>query len=129
MSSMSSKVAEFHAQVLQVSPPPSPTLVSQEYCLERFRFMSEELDEFMTAAMTGEIVDAADALADIMYVALGTAHMMKLPIEAIFDHVHDCNMKKLLGTTKRGNKVDAVKPDGWVGPEQGIAKLIGDAIK
>jgi len=124
MNSMLDDVVCFHNHVLELTPPSSPTLVSQEFCLERFRFMTEELDEFIEASMHGDIVGIADALADIIYVALGTAHQMGLPFQAIWDHVHRANMRKVRGATKRGSSIDARKPEGWVSPEAGIAAII-----
>lgn len=88
----------------------------------------EELQEFTAAAMTGDMVEAADGLADLVYVTLGTAWMMGLPFEKIFDHVHNCNMKKRRGVGSRGNAIDAIKPDGWQPPNQGIAKLLEDCL-
>ena len=124
MSSMLEDVAIFHHQVLRVVPPLAPTLVSQDYIMERFRFMSEELEEFIDCGIKADMVGVADALADVIYVALGTAHMMNLPFQAIWDHVHRANMRKERGETKRGNRVDARKPEGWVSPEAGIASII-----
>ena len=124
MNSMLDDVVCFHNHVLELTPPSSLTLVSQEFCLERFRFMTEELDEFIEASMHGDIVGIADALADIIYVALGTAHQMGLPFQAIWDHVHRANMRKVRGATKRGSSIDARKPEGWVSPEAGIAAII-----
>jgi len=121
-------VARFHRDVLQVLPDGGPTLVSQEYIMERARFLSEEVEEFITGGVSGNIVDVADALADIVYVALGTAHMMGLPFEKIWTAVQKANMAKKPGVTSRGNKVDAVKPPGWVGPEAEIAKAIEESI-
>ena len=128
MSSMLEDVADFHGAVLQVEPASSPTIISQEFCMERFRFMSEEIEEFVDAGIKGDMVGVADALADVIYVALGTAHQMGLPFQAIWDHVHRANMRKVRGGTKRGNKVDARKPEGWVPPEAGIAAIILEAI-
>jgi len=127
-SDMFDDVAEFHQKVIKQDPEPSPSLISLEFCIERFRFMQEELDEFVNAGSAGNIVDVADALADIIYVALGTAYLMKLPFPGIWDVVHSANMRKVAGLTKRGNKFDAMKPAGWQGPEPLIAKLIGDEI-
>ena len=124
MNSMLDDVACFSNHVLEITPPSSPTLVSQEFCLERFRFMTEELDEFIEASMHGDMVGVADALVDVIYVALGTAHQMGLPFQAIWDHVHRANMRKVRGETKRGNNIDAKKPEGWVSPEAGIATII-----
>ncbi len=119
-------VADFHELVLQVPTDraAAPTLVSQEYCIERARFMHEELDEFCTASNTGDITGVADALADIIYVALGTAYKMALPFDEIWAAVQTANMRKVRGVTKRGNAVDAQKPVGWVGPEAAIARAL-----
>ena len=121
-------VADFHLEVLQLTPPSNPTIISQEFCMERFRFMSEEIEEFIDAGIKGDMVGVADALADVIYVALGTAHQMGLPFQAIWDHVHRANMRKVRGETKRGNSIDARKPEGWVAPEAGIAAIILEAI-
>ena len=122
--SMFDDIKEFHIKILGLEQPTEVSLVSQEFVLERMRFLLEEVEEFGQAGMSGNMVDAADALADILYVALGTAWQMNLPMKAIWDVVHAANMKKQRGTTKRGNKVDASKPEGWVGPESAIAALL-----
>ena len=124
MNSMLDDVADFHLEVLQLTATESPTLLSQEFCMERFRFMSEEIEEFVDAGIKGDMVGVADALADVIYVALGTAYQMGLPFQAIWDHVHRANMRKVRGETKRGNSIDARKPEGWVSPEAGIAAII-----
>jgi len=124
MNSMLDDVADFHLEVLQLTATESPTLLSQEFCMERFRFMSEEIEEFVDAGIKGDMVGVADALADVIYVALGTAYQMGLPFQAIWDHVHRANMRKVRGETKRGNSVDARKPEDWISPEAGIATII-----
>jgi len=124
MNSMLDDVIDFHLEVLQLTATESPTLLSQEFCIERFRFMSEEIEEFVDAGIKGDMVGVADALADVIYVALGTAYQMGLPFQAIWDHVHRANMRKVRGATKRGSSIDARKPEGWVSPEAGIAAII-----
>lgn len=122
-------VAAFHELILQTYAEPMPSLISAEYCIERARFLHEELDEFCTASNTGDIVGVADALADLVYVALGTAYKMGLPFDKIWSAVHAANMRKVAGQTKRGNKVDAKKPEGWVGPEAEIARAINAKLE
>ena len=117
-------VADFHELILNDYAETPPSLISLEYCVERARFLAEELDEFAVGAGEGDIVKIADALADIIYVALGTAYKMGLPFEEIWRAVQIANMQKVRGQTKRGNKVDAMKPAGWVGPEAAIARAI-----
>jgi hypothetical protein len=50
---------------------------------------------------------------------LNTAYASRLPLQALWDEVHNANMRKERGTeatSKYGNKFDIVKPAGWVGP-------------
>lgn len=124
MPSMLNDVADFHELILKDHGETIPSLVTLEYCVERTRFLKEELDEFSVAAWDANIVGIADALADLVYVALGTAYKMGLPFDEIWAAVHSANMRKVSGPTKRGNKVDAMKPVGWVGPEAEIARAI-----
>lgn len=124
MSLMFKDVADFHELILNSYAETTPGLISLEYCVERAAFLHEELDEFCVASGEGDIVGVADALADLIYVALGTAYKMGLPFDAIWDAVHSANMHKVAGKTKRGNKIDAAKPEGWVGPEAAIARAI-----
>ena len=123
MTSMFDDVVTFHQEILDVHPV-MPTMRSQAWVEERFKFLMEEVGEFYTGCKQGNIVDAADALADTVYVALGTAYMMGLPWDAIWAAVQRANMAKVRGTTSRGNLIDAKKPEGWVGPEKEIAAAI-----
>jgi predicted HAD superfamily Cof-like phosphohydrolase len=63
----------------------------------------------------------ADALVDIVYVAMGTAYMMGLPWQQLWDEVQRSNMDKVRASdasqSKRKNSLDVVKPQGWVGPD------------
>lgn len=126
--SMLNDVADFHELILKDPASEAPSLLSSEYCIERTKFMHEELSEFIESAQDGNIVGVADALADIVYVALGTAYRMGLPFDEIWAAVQSANMHKVAGVTKRGNKIDAVKPEGWVGPEAAIARAINRSM-
>lgn len=117
-------VADFHELILKDQGEVSPSLISLEYCVERASFMSEELTEYTEAITKADIVGISDALVDLIYVALGTAYKMGLPFNEIWAAVHSANMRKVRGTTKRKNKIDAMKPQGWVGPEAEIARAI-----
>lgn len=88
------------------------------------RFLMEELSELLKAHEDGDLVGAADALADLAYVTMGCAHHMGLPLPKILEIVHQANMQKVPGTTRRGHKQDAQKPEGWTGPEDHIALLL-----
>lgn len=60
----------------------------------RYYLMKEEVDEYLYAT---DIVDIADALADQMYILIGTimAHGLQDVFEDIFKEVHRSNMSKL----------------------------------
>jgi len=83
---------------------------------ERSDFLQEELDEFKQACQSQDLALQADALIDLVYVAKGTAVMLGLPWETLWDDVQRANMEKVPGKTHRGHLVDAMKPPGWVGP-------------
>ncbi len=101
---------------------------------ERVEFLLEELQEFSEACglvVAGDLdgrasvaehggdqdlSGQADALVDLVYVALGTAVMLGLPWEALWDDVQRANMAKERKITHRGHKVDVGKPEGWQPP-------------
>lgn len=64
---------------------------------------------------------AFDALIDLVYVALGTAHLEGYPWEEGWELVQQANMKKIRATrpeqSKRGSTFDVVKPEGWTAPD------------
>lgn len=88
------------------------------------RFLMEELSELLKAHEQGDLVGAADALADLSYVTMGCAHHMGIPLPSVLGIVHDANMAKVPGSTSRGIKQDAQKPEGWIAPEGAISLLL-----
>lgn len=120
---MYDKVLEFRTKLaLPVSN--TPAILRPEDSSFYVRFMMEEISEFMRAHERRDLVDAADAIGDLIYVAMGCAHHMGLPFEAIFTAIHESNMQKEPGTTRRGVSQDAIKPSTWVGPEKKIEKIL-----
>lgn len=74
-----------------------PTLISEDDYTLRYRLGKEELIEYFDACKDGDLIEVADALADQLYILLGTmiSHGMQDVIEDIFDEVHRSNMSKL----------------------------------
>jgi hypothetical protein len=93
-----------------------PTYLTKRKLQERIDFLQEELDEFKLACDAQDLPEQADALVDLVYVALGTAVMLGLPFQELWDDVQRANMAKERGISKRGNLVDCIKPTGWQGP-------------
>lgn len=86
----------------------------------RFTLIEEELEEFKEAVGQRDIVKAADALADLTYVVLGTAVTLGIDLRPVFAEVHRTNMAKEGGATREDGKI--LKPPGWKPPE--IAPLL-----
>src|SRR5262245_52918208 len=61
----------------------------------RFALLEEEVSEYFEAAEAGDVVKIADALADIVYVAYGTAVTYGIDLDAVLAEVHRSNMSKL----------------------------------
>lgn len=108
-------------------------LLTHEEFMFRYNFLLEEVEEFRKANETSDIPEAIDALIDIIYVALGTLHMMQLDDQEFANHfaiVHKANMSKVrvgsAGLSKRDSALDVVKPEGWKPPQH--AEMI-DAFK
>ncbi len=99
-----------------------PAMVPDEVFLFRFQFLMEELQELMLAHRAGDLAGVADALADLVYVALGTAHFYGIPFDEVFAEVQRANMQKERAESrddprsKRGHRFDIVKPEGWQPP-------------
>ena len=64
-----------------------------------------------------DLVEVADGLADVIYVAYGCALEMGIPIDRVFREVHFSNMKKQSGATREDGKI--TKPAGWQPPDIG----------
>jgi predicted HAD superfamily Cof-like phosphohydrolase len=93
--------------------------------------ISEEIDEeFEEAANLNDVVGQVDALADTIYFAIGGFIRMGVPhhkIEPILMAVHKANMEKKKGSKaerKVQSDLDATKPEGWVGPEEDIMRIL-----
>lgn len=63
----------------------------------RHRLMAEENEEYLEAAIEGDLVEVADALGDMLYILCGTIlkHGMQHKIEEVFQEIQLSNMSKL----------------------------------
>lgn len=120
---ISEKVLEFRLK-LKLPVSLDPHMLTAEEASFYARFVMEELSEFLKAHEDGNMTEAADAVIDLIYVMLGCAHHMGLPFNTLFGIVHEANMQKEPGATKRGVQSDAIKPEGWVSPEEKIRQVL-----
>ena len=61
----------------------------------RISLINEELEELKKAISENNIVEVADALTDILYVAYGAGHAFGINLDKCFKEVQDSNMSKL----------------------------------
>ena len=89
------QVLDFH-EAFDLPREPVPTAqVGDVLAQLRVRLLREEVDEFADATERRDVVDIADALADIVYVAYGSAVTYGIDLDAVIREVHRANMSKL----------------------------------
>ena len=129
---MFKSVGEFRSK-MQLPISNQPKLLSAEQTSYFARFIMEELSEYLRANEEQSLVDAADAIIDLVYVSLGCAHAMGLPFEDLFNVVHNANMQKEPANefcrSIRGNQYDVIKPVGWVAPEEELQNILNNVAK
>ena len=89
-------VREFH-RAAGLKLPDHPTREVDEHFLDpktRQAFLDEEVQELREAEDAGDLVEIADAVADIVYFAVGTAITYGIPFDRVFAEVHRSNMTK-----------------------------------
>lgn len=120
------KVAEFNREVVALPIPETPQVLGEQRRTWANAALQEELKEFNDAADAGDVLEAADALIDLVYFALGRLVEMGVPATAVMDEVQRANMDKERGElSKRPGSMghDAIKPSGWQAPDH--AWLLG----
>lgn len=142
-------VTAFHRGIK--APVGDPAAIDCKVDLElRVKLIAEEFDELLSAlcpkfgesqfvteaveswlneqrALGGEPdpVEAADALADMCVVTIGSAVAWGIPLSEVWDAVHSSNMAKIGGPIRADGK--ALKPPGWRPPD--IADVLEQVAK
>ena len=93
---MQACVRAFYAR-FGVAAPEVPSLPGQATAAMRLRLIREEADELAAGLAAGDLVDVADAIADLLYVTVGTAVACGIDVVPIFAEVHRSNMTKDTG--------------------------------
>lgn len=113
-------VREFHAK-FGVPDSASPD-ISQHREL-RIKLIAEEFRELRLALDANDVVEVADALADLLYVTIGAALQWGIPLDRVFAEVHRSNMTKDGGGKRADGKI--LKGPGYAPPDV-AAVLRGD---
>lgn len=74
-----------------------------------------------------DLVESADALADLTVVVKGSAHTLGVDLDSTFIAVHETNMAKMdpvTGKPIRDARGKVTKPEGWQPPTEAITALL-----
>lgn len=113
-------VADFHrASDVPVLDRPVAPAISRRWL--RRNLIDEEVNQELIPALCGtDVTKIADALADSIYVIVGTALEFGIPLDRVWDEVHRSNMAKIDPVTGKVLKRDdgkVLKPAGWEPPD------------
>ena len=73
----------------------------------KMKLIREEMEELEEAVRNKDVVETADAIGDLLYVLDGMAISMGLPMDDIFDHIHESNMSKLCDSLEQAEETVA----------------------
>lgn len=94
------KLWEFHEtyNVLRERVPTLPDASTEAGAAMRTLrkdILAEEYQEYLDGEKNNDLVEIADALIDMIYIAYGTGVAYGLPMDELFNEVHRSNMSKL----------------------------------
>jgi len=102
----------------------NPTFPSAEEKALRWNLIVEEMSELGEAFYHDDMVEISDAIADLIYVAIGMALSYGIPLAEVWEEVQNSNMQKLGGGVREDGKI--LKPDDWQPPR--IAEVLAKHI-
>lgn len=105
-------IKDFHDK-FGLSAEPVPHTLDPEEQQFRIKCLYEELQEYERAVTDFDLPEQLDALIDLVYFAMGTAHRCGFPWNHGWQRVQEANMTKVMGP----NGVEIVKPVGWQAPD------------
>lgn len=121
--------AEFNQKVMKIEPRKLGMMDPAEMAFAA-KSLREEIVEMVDAFDLGDLVGVVDALIDLDFFRRGILYKHGITpelYEKLFAVVWSKNMKKELGQPKPTRcelALDAIKPIGWVGPEDEIRQLL-----
>lgn len=84
----------------------------------RVSLLYDEWHEYSLSEDADDITNLARELADIIYIACGTALSYGIPLDCVFREVHRANMSKLIdGKAVYREDGKVLKPEGWKPPD------------
>ncbi|MGW3955995.1 pyrophosphohydrolase domain-containing protein [Streptomyces sp. NPDC004752] len=111
-------VREFHL-AFGLDARNRPTEVSPELAAHRGELLAEEAAEVAEVSVAGPLDRLAHELADVVYVAYGTALVHGIDLDAVLTEVHRSNMSKLGPDGQVARRADGkvLKGDHYAAPD------------
>jgi predicted HAD superfamily Cof-like phosphohydrolase len=83
------------------------------------KLIREEFEELMEGLDNKDIVEIADACADLKWVIEGLEHTLNIPQQEVWDEVARSNLQKIGQDGKVQKREDGkvMKPEGWTPPD------------
>ena len=106
--SMTTDAAAFAAKFMRGAP-------NLEFLMARMAKLNEELSELATGCVINDDAEIADALIDIVYVALVTATKLGYPVDELWASVHESNMTRTPRGLWQASKGPDFVPNNSVG--------------
>ncbi|MFC8997755.1 MazG nucleotide pyrophosphohydrolase domain-containing protein [Streptomyces rochei] len=96
-----------------------PTEVSPELAAHRGELLAEEAAEVAEVSVTGPLDRLAHELADVVYVAYGTALVHGIDLDEVIAEIHRSNMTKLGPDSRVSRRADGkvLKGDHYEAPD------------
>lgn len=91
----SESVKEFHVAFGHPIAEKPGIPADKELVMLRERLIEEETREVIDASWKGDLTNLAKELADLIYVIHGMALVYGIPLDEVFEAVHNSNMSKL----------------------------------
>jgi predicted HAD superfamily Cof-like phosphohydrolase len=108
---------DFHRAVDQMPPDGPPAVPDVVTVMRRIKLLREEFGELLEAIEAGDLPKIADGIADLNYVAGGTAVAYGIDLVPVWNAVHAANMTKTTGPIREDGK--RMKPPGFKHPDIG----------
>ena len=90
------------------------------------KLISEEYLELLEGLDNKDLVEIADACADLKWVIEGLEHTLNIPQQEVWDEVSRSNLQKIMpdGKVKKREDGKVMKPEGWTPPD--LSKFVGE---
>lgn len=118
-------VVAFHRK-FGLTIPDKPEWPEPETLHLRTSLIAEELVELTQALNNQDMLETADALADLIYVCIGAAVTLGIDLREVWNEVQRANMAKEGGGRREDGKI--MKPVGWTPPDIEAALQRGKVV-